>query len=89
MNIAAVALLWLAVAPASFAASRRAYSMEVPAAGARSITFDVQEGDLIIRGDPDATVVRMQVSIDRYWLFRLGEEGILKRLVKVTGEGTP
>jgi DUF4097 and DUF4098 domain-containing protein YvlB len=63
--------------------------MDVPASGVRSIAFDVQEGDLVIRGDPTATSVRMHVSIDRYWLFRLGETDILKKLIKVTGEGTP
>jgi DUF4097 and DUF4098 domain-containing protein YvlB len=89
MKSAALALLMLVFATLSFAASRRGYTMDVPAANARSITFDVQEGDLIIRGDPAATSVHMRVSIDRYWLFRLGEEGILKKLVKVSGEGTP
>jgi DUF4097 and DUF4098 domain-containing protein YvlB len=90
VKTAAVALLLLlALSPCSLAASRRGYRMEVAAAGARTISFDVQEGDLVIRGDPSATEVRMVISIDRYWLFKLGEEGILKRLVKVTGEGTP
>ncbi len=89
MKLAPLALLMLALTPASFAASRPAYKMDVPAAGVVTITFDVQEGDLIIHGDPAATEVRMQVSIDRYWLFRLGEEGILKRLIKVSGQGTP
>jgi DUF4097 and DUF4098 domain-containing protein YvlB len=88
MKSAVIALLVL-VATLSFAASRRGYTMDVPAANARSITFDVQEGDLIIRGDPAATSVHMRVSIDRYWLFKLGEDGILKRLIKVSGEGTP
>jgi DUF4097 and DUF4098 domain-containing protein YvlB len=85
----AVVLLMLVLSPASFAARSHGYAMDVPAAGVRTIAFDVQEGDLIIRGDPTATSVRMHVYIDRYWLFRLGETGILKRLVKVTGEGTP
>lgn len=89
MKTAAVALLIVALTPVSFAASRHGYTMNVPAANVRSITFDVQEGDLVIRGDPSVTEVQMRVSIDRYWLFRLGEEGILKRLVKVSGEGTP
>jgi DUF4097 and DUF4098 domain-containing protein YvlB len=89
VKIAAVALLLLALAPCSMAAGRRGYRMDVAAAGARTISFDVQEGDLVIRGDPSATEVRMVISIDRYWLFKLGEEGILKRLVKVSGEGTP
>ena len=81
MKPAAVVLLMLVLSPASFAARSHGYAMDVPAAGVRTIAFDVQEGDLIIRGDPTATSVRMHVSIDRYWLFRLGETGILKRLV--------
>lgn len=89
MKSVVITLLMLVFATLSFAASRHAYTMDVPAANARSITFDVQEGDLIIRGDPAATSVHMRVSIDRYWLFRLGEEGILKKLIKVSGEGTP
>ena len=89
MKSVVIALLMLVFAPSSFAASRRGYTMDVPAVNARSITFDVQEGDLIIRGDPAATSVQMRVSIDRYWLFKLGEEGILKQLIKVSGEGTP
>ena len=89
MKIVVVALLLLALSPLSLAAPRHAYTMVVPAANARSITFDVQEGDLIIRGDPAATSVHMRVSIDSYWLFKLGEAGILKKLIKVSGEGTP
>lgn len=89
MKSVVIALLMLVFATSSFAASRRGYTMDVPAVNARSITFDVQEGDLIIRGDPAATSVQMRVSIDRYWLFKLGEEGILKKLIKVSGEGTP
>lgn len=89
MKSVVIALLMLVFAVSSFAASRRGYTMDVPAVNARSITFDVQEGDLIIRGDPAATSVQMRVSIDRYWLFKLGEEGILKKLIKVSGEGTP
>ena len=89
MKLAAVAALLLVLAPLSFTASSHGYTMDVPAANVRSIAFDVQEGDLFIRGDPNATTVQMSVSIDRYWLFRLGEAGILKRLVKVSGEGTP
>ena len=89
MKSAVLALLMLGFATLSSAAPRRGYTMDVPAANVRSITFDVQEGDLIIRGDPAATSLQMRVSIDRYWLFRLGEEGILKKLIKVSGEGTP
>jgi len=62
--------------------------MDIPAAGVQTITFDVQEGEFVLRGDPNATSVTMRVSIDRLWVFRLGEEGILKRLIKVSGEGT-
>ncbi len=82
-------MLVAALAPSCLAASRRTYPMDVPAANVRTISFDVQEGDLIIRGDPAATAVRMRVSVDRYWLFKLGEENILKRLIKVSGAGTP
>lgn len=89
MRTVVLTVLLLALAPWSVAASKRTYPMEVPAAGVRTITFDVQEGDFVLRGDPAATSVRMQLSIDRYWLFKLGEEGILKKLIKVSGEGTP
>ena len=89
MKSAVLALLMLTCVTSSFAASRHGYTMDVPAGNARSITFDAQEGDLIIRGDPAATSVHMRVSIDRYWLFRLGEDGILKKLIKVSGEVTP
>ncbi len=64
------------------------YPMNVPAANVKSITFDVQEGDFVLRGDPTVNEVQMRVSIDRYWLFKLGEEGILKKLIEVRGEGT-
>jgi hypothetical protein len=72
----------------SCASERKTYPMEIPAAGVRAINFDVQEGEFILRGDPSATSVTMRVSIDRFWVFRLGEEGTLKRLIKVSGEGT-
>ncbi len=85
----AVIVLFMALVPAGFAASRHGYTMDIPAAGVRAISFDVQEGDLVIRGDSSATSVQMHVAIDRYWLFRLGERDILQRLIKVTGEGTP
>jgi len=62
--------------------------MDIPAAGVRTISFDVQEGEFVLGGDPNATSVSLRVSIDRFWIFRLGEEGILKRLIKVSGEGT-
>ncbi len=89
MKLSAVTVVMLLLAPMSVAASGRGYRMSVPAANVRSITFDVEEGDLVIRGDPSVSEVQMRVSIDRYWLFKLGEEGILKRLIKVSGEGTP
>ncbi len=89
MRTAAVAALLLVLSPWTMAASKRTYPMDVPAAGARTIVFDVQEGDFVLRGDPQATSIRMQLSIDRYWLFKFGEEGILKKLIKVSGEGTP
>ncbi len=89
MEAGLVVFLLVALAPFALASSRRGYKMEVPAEGARSITFQVQEGDLVVRGDPTATTVRMTVSIDRYWLFKLGEADILKRLVTVSGQSTP
>jgi len=69
-------------------ADRKTYPMDVPAAGVKTITFDVQEGEFVLHGDPTAQKVSMRLSIDRMWIFRLGEEGILKRLIKVSGEGT-
>ena len=72
----------------SWASEHKTYPMDIPSDGARTISFDVQEGEFVLRGDPNATSVSMQVSIDRFWIFRLGEEGILKRLIKVSGEGT-
>lgn len=62
--------------------------MNVPAAGVESVVFDVQEGDFRLRGDPAATEVRMNVSIDRTWFFKLGEQGILHKLITVSGQGT-
>jgi hypothetical protein len=86
----AVLLLGVTMVPAALAAPRRkSYPMNVPVAGVTSIVFDVEEGDFVLRGDPAATEVRMLVSIDRTWIFKLGEEGILKRLIKVSGQGTP
>ncbi|MGH9557054.1 MAG: DUF4097 family beta strand repeat-containing protein [Terriglobales bacterium] len=83
-------LLVCATGLTAFAASRRkSYPMNVPARGATSIVFDVEEGDFVLRGDPAVTEVRMLVSIDRAWIFKLGEEGILKRLIKISGEGSP
>ncbi|MGH8246462.1 MAG: DUF4097 family beta strand repeat-containing protein, partial [Gammaproteobacteria bacterium] len=63
--------------------------MNVSARDVTRIVFDVEEGDFVLRGDPQATEVRRQVSIDRAWIFKLGEEGLLKRLIKISGEGTP
>lgn len=79
--------LFLAALPA-FAAGRRMYPMNVPAAGVHTITFDVQEGDFVLRGDPNARDISMRVSIDRAWIFKLGEPGILKKLIAVSGQGT-
>jgi hypothetical protein len=72
----------------SWASDRKTYPMDIPAGAVRAINFDVQEGEFVVRGDPTATSVSMRVSIDRFWIFRLGEEGILKRLIKISGEGT-
>jgi len=72
----------------SWASDRKTYPMDIPAPAVRAINFDVQEGEFVVRGDPTATSVSIRVSIDRFWIFRLGEEGILKRLIKVSGEGT-
>lgn len=81
-------LCLLLVSLPAAAAGRKAYPMNVPAPGVRAITFDVQEGDFVLRGDPSARDIRMRVSIDRAWIFKLGEEDILKKLIKVEGEGT-
>jgi hypothetical protein len=72
----------------SWASDRKTYPMDIPAAGVRTISFDVQEGEFVLRGDPTATSISIRVSIDRFWIFRLGEEGIVKRLIKVSGQGT-
>ena len=72
----------------SWASDRKTYPMDIPAGAVRAINFDVQEGEFVVRGDPTATSVNMRLSIDRLWAFRLGEEGILKRLIKISGEGT-
>jgi hypothetical protein len=77
------------VLPVVAAPKRKSYPMNVPAAAVRKIVFDVQEGNFSLRGDPDAKEIRMQVSIDRTWVFKLGEQDILKRLIKVSGAGTP
>src|SRR5262249_28482951 len=82
------ALIFLLFAHVSWASDRKTYPLDIPAAGVRIISFDVQEGEFMLRGDPNATSVGMRVSIDRLWIFRLGEEGIVKRLIKVTGAGT-
>jgi len=86
---ALLAALLLLCAPLCLARPRPRYPMNVSAAGVRVITFDVQEGDFVLRGDPAATSVRMMVGIDRFFLFKLGEKGILQRLIKVEGENTP
>lgn len=83
-----IALFLLSISTFAFAADRKTYPMEIPAASVKTITFDVQEGEFVLRGSPDAKTISMHVSIDRTWIFRLGEEDILKRLIKVSGEGT-
>lgn len=88
VRFALLAPLALAFALPLFAGSRKSYPMNVPTAGAESVVFDVQEGDFVLRGDPAATEVRMNVSIDRTWIFKLGEEGILHKLITVSGQGT-
>ncbi len=71
------------------ASDRKAYPMDVSAGGVQKIIFDVQEGDFVLRGAPDAKEIKMMVSIDRMFIFKLGEQDILKRLIKVSGNGTP
>ena len=78
----------LTISATALAADRKAYSMDIPADGVRTISFAVEEGDFVLRGDPNSHAVRIQVSIDRLWIFKLGEENILKRLIKVHGQGT-
>jgi hypothetical protein len=85
-----IGLLAICIFSVPLAASdRKAYPMDVSTAGAEKIIFDVQEGSLILRGDPQAKDVRMMVSIDRMWIFKLGEQDILKRLITISGERTP
>ncbi len=88
LRLTAFLLLLASSLPAFAAPRRKSYPMNVAAGGVTSIVFEVEEGDFVLRGDPQATEVRMQVSIDRAWIFKLGEEGILKRLVKISGQGT-
>jgi DUF4097 and DUF4098 domain-containing protein YvlB len=83
-----ILLFLLSVSRLTLAADRKTYPMDIPAAGVKTITFDVQEGEFVVHGSPDAKTVSMRVSIDRTWIFRLGEEDILKRLIKMSGEGT-
>ena len=80
--------VFLCLADVCWCADRKTYPLELPASGVRTVSFDVQEGEFVLRGDPAAQSVSMRLSIDRLWVFRLGEEGILKRLIKVSGEGT-
>lgn len=87
-RFAFLAPLALALALPLYAGARKSYPMNLPAAGVESVVFDVQEGDFALRGDPTATAVRMNVSIDRAWIFKLGEQDILKRLITVSGQGT-
>ena len=88
LRFAFLAPLALAFVLPAFAGDRKSYPMNVPAAGVESVVFDVQEGDFVLRGDPTATEVRMNVSIDRAWIFKLGELDILKKLITVSGQGT-
>jgi DUF4097 and DUF4098 domain-containing protein YvlB len=88
LRFALLAPLALAFVLPTFARDRNSYSMNVPAPGVESVVFDVQEGDFVLRGDPTATEVRMNVSIDRAWIFKLGEPDILKKLITVSGQGT-
>ena len=88
LRFALLAPLALAFVLPAFAGARKSYPMNVPAAGVESVVFEAQEGDFRLRGDPAATEVRINVSIDRTWIFKLGEEGILKRLITVSGQGT-
>jgi len=81
-------LIILISAHLSWASDRKTYSVDIPAIGVRAINFDVQEGEFVLRGDPTAKSVNIRVSIDRLWIFRLGEEGILKRLIKISGQDT-
>jgi Putative adhesin len=88
-SLASSCLAFMAVfSHLGWSADRQTYPMDVPAAGVKTITFEVQEGEFVLHGDPTAQKVSMRLSIDRMWIFRLGEEGILKRLIKVSGEGT-
>ena len=89
LRVSAFLLVLASSLPALAAPRRKSYPMNVSARDVTSIVFNVEEGDFVLRGDPQATAVRMQVSIDRAWIFKLGEEGILKRLVKISGQGTP
>lgn len=88
LRFALFASLALAFVLPALAGARKSYPMNLPGQGVESVVFDVQEGDFLLRGDPAATEVRMNLSIDRTWIFKLGEEGILKRLITVSGQGT-
>lgn len=81
-------LIILVLVQLGWASDRKTYPVDIPAAGVRAINFDVQEGEFVLRGDPTATSVNIRVSVDRLWIFRLGEEDILKRLIKISGQGT-
>ena len=88
LRFALLATLALAFVLPAFAATRKSYPMNLSAQGVESVVFEVQEGDFHLRGDPAATEIRMNVSIDRTWVFKLGEADILKRLITVSGQGT-
>jgi hypothetical protein len=70
------------------AADRKGYPMDVSAEGVQKIVFDVQEGNFVLRGDRNTKEIHIMASIDRMWIFKLGEQDILKRLIKISGEGT-
>ena len=72
------------VVTAGWAKSNHSYPLDVPLTSERAVSFNVQEGELILRGDPHATSIHMEVSIDRFFIFRLGEQDILSKLIKVS-----
>lgn len=80
--------LLLCVSAAASARPRTTYPMELPVGPAHIINFNVQEGEFRLRGDPNATSIHMNVSIDRFFIFKLGERDILQKLIHVTGQGT-
>ena len=47
----------------ALAADRKTYPMDIPAAGVKTITFDVQEGEFVLHGSPDAKAVSMATAM--------------------------